>query len=262
MYIFEITTPGTWLDYPDRDWTWKIEGLLRNLQAQFFEANMALNLFEQAAVQQSAHFTREEWQADANRRSEIRRQVEAEFDFDSSPLSWDRIAHEAELRFKREKWSQGHVPQELERNVVSIFARAFVYALDGFDKFLDVLAKEMGVPPRVSELSATIETLFPDLRGVRNTTQHLEDRSRGLGAGKNPKPMSLQPVENKLVHAPNGGVLILNALNGNRFGCTMSDGHYGEVEISPASVGALSDLLHEVLQCFQWKGPTQHAPSA
>jgi len=262
VYIFEVTTPGTWLDYPDRDWAWKIEGLLRNLQAQFYEANTALNLFEQAQAQQSSRFTREQWQADSDRRSQIRREVEAELGFDFSPQSWDRISHETEVRFKREKWSSGHVPRELERNVVSIFARAFVYAMDGFDKFLSVLGTEPGTPPKIGELSARIESMFPDLRRVRNTAQHLEDRSRGLGAGKNPKPMTLQPVENRLISAPEGGVLVLNSLTDNRFGCTMSDGHYGEVEISPQSLQVLCGLLHEVLQCFQWKGPVQHAPSA
>lgn len=262
MYIFEITTPGTWLDYPDRDWSWNIEGLLRNLQTQFYEANTALNLFEQAQAQQSSSFTKEQWQADSDRRSEIRSAVEAELGFNFSPESWHRISHETEVRFKREKWVNGHVPREFERNTVSIYARAFVYALDGFDKFLGVLAAEPGVPPRIIELSDKIDSMYPDLRGVRNTAQHLEDRSRGLGAGRNPKPMTLQPVENRLINAPGGGVLVLNALNGNRFGCTMSDGHYGEVEISPQALQLLSNLIHEVVQCFTWRGPAQHAPSA
>ncbi|MCT7307964.1 hypothetical protein [Ralstonia wenshanensis] len=262
MYIFEITTPGTWLDYEDREWTWKIEGMLRHLQNQFFEANTALNLFEGSAGQRPSRKTTEQWRADAERRTEIRRQVEAELGFDASVYLWEKISHETEVRFKREEWSKGHIPRELAQNVIFIFARAFVYALDGFDKFLGVLAKEAGVPQRLAELSEKFALVFPDLRGVRNTTQHLEDRSRGLGAGRAPKPMTLQPVENGFIHAPNGGALVLNSLSGNRFGCTMADGHYGEVEISPHSVQALSDLLHEVLQCFKWKGGPQHAPSA
>ena len=262
MYIFELTTPGTWLDYPDRDWSWKIEGLLRNLQAKFYEANTALNLFEQAQAQQSSRFTREQWQADSDRRAQIRRDVEAELGSDLSAQSCDRIAYETEVRFKREKWGSGHVPRELERNVVSIYARAFVYALDGFDKFLSVLATEPPASGKLKALSDGMQSTFPDLRGVRNTTQHLEDRSRGLGAGKNPKPMTLQPIENRVMSAPGGGVLVLNSLNGNRFGCTMSDGHYGEVEISPQALQVLCGILHEVLHCFQWKGPAQHGPSA
>ncbi|MHA6891807.1 hypothetical protein [Ralstonia pseudosolanacearum] len=260
MYIFEVTTPGTWLNYEDQSCALKINRMLRSLQAQFFDANTALNLFEEASARQSSHFTREQRQADAERRSEIRRQVEAELGFNFSPDACEQISHETDVRFKREKWNSGHVPRELERNAISLFARAFVYALDGFDKFLSVLAKEPGVPARVVELSEKVQLLFPNLRGVRNTTQHLEDRSRGLGSGR--KPLIPQPVENHFINAPEGGVLVLNTLNGNRFGCTMADGHYGEVEISPRSVQALSELLHEVLQCFEWMGSAQHSPSA
>ena len=25
MFVFEIIVPGTWLDYEDSDWTWKIQ---------------------------------------------------------------------------------------------------------------------------------------------------------------------------------------------------------------------------------------------
>lgn len=45
MFVFEIITPGTWLDYDDRDWSWIIQNQLRSLESQFFEANAALNLF-------------------------------------------------------------------------------------------------------------------------------------------------------------------------------------------------------------------------
>lgn len=261
MYVFELTTPGTWLDYPDQDWVWNVAGILRNLQEQLYEANTALNLFEGAEARPSSQFNREQQQADAEHRAQVRRAMAREADSDSHDFG-DRISHEAEIRFKREKWSNGHVPRELEQKVVFIFARAFVYALDGFDKFLGVLAKEHGVPPCVADLSVSIDSLFPDLRGVRNTSQHLEDRSRGLGPGRNPKQMTLQPVENGMISAPGGGVLVLNSLNGNRFGCTMSDGHYGEVEISPQSVKLLYTLLQEVFGCFQWVGPIQHFPSA
>jgi hypothetical protein len=187
--IFDVTTPGTWLDYPDRDSAWKIkiERLLQSLRDQFYEANAALNLFVEASARQSSQFmipTSEQRRADAEQREQIRRQVEADLGLEDSPKSWHRIDHETEVRFKREKWASGHVPPELESKVLPIFARAFVYALDSFDKFLAVLAKEPGVPARVGELSDSFADLFPGLRGVRNTTHHLEDRSRGLDRDK------------------------------------------------------------------------------
>ncbi|EDM47660.1 hypothetical protein MDG893_19834 [Marinobacter algicola DG893] len=48
MYVFEIITPGTWLASEDRDWSWKIGNLLQSLKSQYFEANLALNLFTEA----------------------------------------------------------------------------------------------------------------------------------------------------------------------------------------------------------------------
>jgi hypothetical protein len=65
---------------------------------------------------------------------------------------------------------------------------------------------------------------FPSLREVRNSVQHIEDRGRGLGRGE--KPLDLKPVANRMVNAPEGA-LILQGLNGTKYGATMADGHYG-----------------------------------
>ncbi|WP_202905089.1 hypothetical protein [Paraburkholderia mimosarum] len=165
------------------------------------------------------------------------------------------------MRFKREKWAAGGVPREFEHNLPFIYARAFLYALDAFDKFLGVLAKEENVPEEVATHHEKIADAFPHLRGVRNTAQHLEDRARGLGAGRNPQPLELKPIENGFINAPRGGVLVLNCLNGSKYGSTMSDGHYGEIDVSPESMLRLKEILEAVLSSFKWRGPRQHAPS-
>jgi hypothetical protein len=261
MFVFEITTPGTWLDYEDRDWSWKIQNQLRSLEMQFFEANAALNLFIHAQAIRPSFANRDNWQRDSQRRSEIQRAIEQEREVTLSHDTWDEIRFETEVRFKREQWSNGRVPREFEHNKPFIYARAFLYALDAFDKFLGVLAKETNVPEQVVELHAEIAEAFPHLRGVRNTAQHLEDRSRGLGAGREPKPLDLKPITNNFINAPSGGVLVLNSLNGSRYGSTMSDGHYGEIDVAPESMQHLQRILEGVLQSFQWRGPRQHAPS-
>lgn len=261
VFVFEITTPGTWLDYEDRDWSWRIEGLLRHLQTQFFEANAALNLFVQASSARPTRLDRTLWERDAQRRSEIRMQIEQERGAAFSRELWDEIHFETEVRFKREQWSQGRLPREFEHTQPFIYARAFLYALDAFDKFLGVLSREPGVPPEPAALHAQIAVAFPDLRGVRNTAQHLEDRARGLGAGREPKPLDLKPIENQMINAPGGGVLVLNSLNGSKYGSTMADGHYGEVDVSPESMQHLQRILQEVLLSFRWRGSKQHSPS-
>lgn len=262
MTIFEIVIPGTWLDYPDRDWTWRIGNLLQSLEKQFFEANAALNLFDQA---QAVRFVRpkpEERERELDRHRELEEQVLAELSSTGSEPTWSDVRFEADIRFKREQWAAGKVPREFEHNLPLIHARSFLYALDGFDKFLGVLVKEEGTPPLLPELRTQFAAAFPHLREVRNTAQHLEDRSRGLGAGRKPQPLKLQPVANGFVQAPEGGALILNCLNGTRLGSTMADGNYGEIDVSAATMRFVRATLQNVLNAFSWKGPKRHAPGA
>lgn len=260
MFIFELLIPGTWLSHEDRDWSWRMQNQLHTLTSQFFEANLALNLFVGATRAKPSFASRETWEQDAQRRYEIRSTVESELG-GLGIAEWEAVHLESERRFKRKKWSNGGVPREFEHNVPLLYARAFLYALDAFDKILGVLAHEPGVPSQVAEWHAQLEVHFPHLRGVRNTVQHIEDRGRGLGAGRNPKPLDLKPINNNLIKAP-GGALVINSLNGSRYGSTMADGHYGEVDISPQSMEHLQRILVGVLELFQWHGPKEHLPSA
>lgn len=260
MYIFEIIIPGTWLDYEDRDWSWEVESQLRSLEGQFFEANLALNLFH--SIDRYESTSKDDRLRDTTRRSEIRKQIEAEI-IQEGKNYWDymdEINLKTEVIFKREKWSQGHLPREFNHNLAFLYARAFLYALDTFDKFLKVLSNYERAPIEVKNAYQKMTEYFPNLRGVRNTVQHLEDRSRKLGGGRNPKPLDLKPVDNGFINAPNGA-LILNCLNGSKYGSTMADGHYGEVDVSPESMNHLQTILTEVANSFKWKGSPQHKPS-
>lgn len=262
MFVFEIITPGTWLDHDDRDWASQIEGQLQSLQSQFFEANAALNLFASAQSIRPAFANRELRERDSRRRAEIRRSIELERDGCMSRENWEEINFDSEVRFKREKWANGSIPREFEHNLPFLYARAFVYALDAFEKFLGVLAKQPNVPPGIAKLYARMADEFPNLRGVRNTAHHLEDRARGLGAENPPQPLALKPIASNFINAPGGGVLVLNNLNGSKYGSTMADGHYGEVDVSPESLQRLQAILQELLFLFKWRGPKQHGPGA
>ena len=260
MFVFEIVVPGTWLNYEDRDWSWEVEGQIRHLQSQFFEANAALNLFIQTQGMRPSFANKETRERDSQRRYEIQQIIERERAGTSTHDGWDEIRFEVEVRFKREQWSSGRIPREFEYNAPFVYARAFLYALDAFDKFLGVLSKTKSVPAELIKLHGMMASAFPHLREVRNSVQHLEDRSRLLN--QKGKRIDLKPINNSMVNAPGGGVLMLNCLNGSNYGSTMSDGHYGEVEVSPKSMIKLQEILQAVLQVFKWKGPKQHAPSA
>ena len=247
MYIYEVTIPGTWLDYEDKNWSVKTNSILDHLKNQFFEANLSLNMFIQSRISSPARasHSQEQWEADSKRKSDIQKTVEAKYYGSVGHEHWDAIRMETDMLFKREQWQAGRLPREFECTQIFIFARAFLYAIDSFDKFLKTLSNTEGVPEVIGTLHTRLGELFPDLRGVRNSAQHLEDRARGLGAGRNPKPLDLKPVDNNMVSAPNGA-LILNCLNGSMYGNTMADGHYGEVDISTKSVDGLQEIFQEV----------------
>lgn len=263
MFVFEVIVPGTWLDYEDREWAWKIQNQLDSLQSRFFEANLALNLFTSTKNARTSLSIKDTWDTDTQRKQEIRNEIEMQLL--TQGKSWHEIYDEVSLQtdiiFKREKWQQGSPPAEFEHKLVFLYAQAFLYALDGFAKFLAVLSKEDNVPETILDIHRKMLSIFPDLIGVRNTAQHLEDRSRGLGAGKNPKSLDLKPINNGFIYAPNGGALILNGLNGSKYGATKADGYYGEIDVSPDSMVHLQEILHDVLNSFKWNGPKQHKPS-
>lgn len=286
MYIFEITKPGTWLDYDDREWSYKIDRILTSLENQFYEANLELNMFNRAKEQWEAsrlqYDEMEQWEsykADSRRRSEIQQEIESKLENPHAHSSLDEIDLQTEIQFKREQWHSGRMPSVFGDNKQALMhARAFLYALDSFGKFFEVLKDSPGIPEQITELHKRLGEAFPALREVRNTSQHMEDRSRGLGKGRNPKPLELKPIDNQVIKsdgslAPkNGitmtgtiisssqGVVALNCLIGTKYGNTMADGNYGEVDVSPESMVSLREIFQETLDSFNWQGSKIHLP--
>lgn len=262
MHIFEIIIPGSWLDNEDLDQAARIRNTLESLQSEFFAANEALNLFVREFSVRPPIPSIERSQAEAQRRSEIECVIAQErgrtvpgHDFEEM----EDIRFEVDVRLKREEWANGGTPWQLAHQRRFIYARAFLYSVDMFERQLAALAKEKNVPARVAELHAQLVTDFPYLRGMRNTVQHMDERLRGIGPGN--RPLDLKPVTNDFIHAPSGGVLILKNLNGSRYGATMGDGNYGEIDVSDESMERLKAVLEGVLQSFPWGGPRQHAPT-
>lgn len=258
MFVFEIFTPGTWLQLAEREATYRVDDLLRNLKSQFFEANSALNLFHAERIRSTP-----QPRPDHGAVYERRRQIEHELGADRWPMpsfeERNEISFQAEVTAKRAYWATGKMPRALESPIIFIYARAFLYALDNFDKFVGVLCTEPDIPKVISGLKDNIGVEFPDLRGVRNSAHHLEDRVRGLSTGG--KVIDLKPMNNSLVSGQNIKVLAMNCLQGNKYGATMADGHYGEIEVSPESMQKLQKILQAILEAFEWSGSKQHEPS-
>lgn len=260
MYVAELIYPGTWLDYPDREWGWRIGNQLQMLETPVSDAAVALALFEaERAKLGTLRHDRENSEGDARRLQEIEKAFCAQLAVDAdSGQRWMDVRELSEIAYKREQWAGGRLPSSYERRLIFLHARSFLYALYRLDRSLAALANEDGVPGEVATAHAALQAAVPDLRGVRNSVAHYEDRSRRLGRGK--KPLDLKPINHPIVKAPGGGVLMLENLHNNRFGSTMEDGHHGEVEVSVVTLRAATECVQRVLNAFAWKGLKQRLP--
>lgn len=263
--VYELVSPGSWIEGLPREQARPIETTLDMILEAFYEANAALWMFNdetwlfEDAGEISPESAQEQWKADMNRRRELFESLG-----DPSHLSAEERAQrdfEIELLMKKEKWAQGHLPDQILKKYAFLHARSFLYALDAVDKHMKVLRGLDGAPQAIGPLHDEIAQHFPDLREVRNSAQHTEDRVRGLGkAVKNvAQPLKLKPVHNGMFEAPNG-ILVIGTLWGTRYGNTMADGHYGEVDVSAATMTTLQSILQRVINAFQWRGHKQLHP--
>lgn len=268
VIIFEVITPGETINGYNRERGREIEKIIYNMKGCFFEANASLNIFNHELARSEAQQHDQSHKEDFDLKMSLGKDVEREMgqanprDHESYLAHRDSIDYEVSARFNRHKWKSA-IPNQLKNKHIFIFAKSFLHALDGFDRFLRVLSKQPDIPDAIIEAHRNFQKDFPDLREVRNTVQHMEDRSRGLGAYKKGKgflPIDYKP--NKYFYAPEAKTLVLDMLVGTRYGCTMADGHYGEVDVSSESMLLLQKTLHAALNAFEWSGRKQHEPRA
>lgn len=151
----------------------------------------------------------------------------------------------------------GSMPKDFVLKRRLIAARAFLYAIDNIDKGLQVLSKEAVAPPELANDCHALAEIFPDLRQVRNSAHHMEDRVRGLG--RNGNRIQAKPIELPGI-VSGGGNMFLDCVIGKSFASHMADGHLGRVEVSVESLIKLRELLHGVFARFEWIGSPINFP--
>lgn len=258
MYILELVKPGDCLDYQDRDLAEKFECLLNHLESAFYDANIALNFFLLELSNGTSKITSEQCRQEFEERKIIHEQVCQEYG-ELTHANYDKISFEVDRRFKIEKWKNGELPKSHQHRIKFMHARSFLYALDAIEKFLKVISKEEGRPQLIADLHLQLKSDFPDLKRVRDTSHHLEDRARGLDAQKVPQPLKLKPVNTDFI-VSSQGALILDNLHGTKYGCIMANGRYGEVDVSLDSLLKVRTIIQNVFDAFEWGGFRHHLP--
>jgi hypothetical protein len=257
MNIFEVTIPGTRINHNDIELARHIETIVSSMQGKFIEANIALNLFTNSfsAKNKGPDVLLAQYYKNKERANVFWGNLERDPQWQNATAEdkW----HESQRLVRREDWSQGIWTDSLTARLPFLHAKSFLSALDTFAKLLDALKESSDMPSEVASLADSMKQAFPSLRKVRNSIQHHEDRIRGIG--ERGKPMRLLSLDGEEL-PENLDVLFLDNLDGSRYGTTMGNGHYGEVDISPESMKKLQEIFQALVNSFSWTGAAQYIP--
>lgn len=263
MYVAELRQPGSRLVGLEAGSVRDAEALIHLLTGCVADAAIALTLFDNATcVLETAETRMVRWEEDRSREATALRRLQAQHTTEEltgqAAFSVQAVLYDqARLEARRERWAEGHLPDAYAHRLPFLHAKAFVYALDTLGGSLKELARIPEAPQAIGEAVTDFKNSFPDLRGVRNSSHHAEDRVQGKSRGGR---IDLKPIANTAIYAPDGGVLVLDMLNGRHFGGTLEDGAYGEVAVGAESLAAATRCVQHVLDAFDWQGPPRHLP--
>jgi len=259
MIIFELIKQGNRVNqFDDFDKNFELDDLIGHLLKTFFEANVALNLYLEEKRNRLRYLQneRENWDNDRELKYQLRLKIEQEY-LENEPFeNGDEINFKTETEFKKHIWGEGRVPFDLKSRLIFIHARIFLFAFDNFEKQFKRLLDDELVPKSLGYLHVKLIENFPDLRQLRNSIHHQEDRIRGEKYGKK---IDLKPMANEVFNVP-GGALVNNCLDGDSYCGTLGDGTFGKVDVSVESMNILQSILQEFLDSLNWEGFKEHLP--
>jgi hypothetical protein len=200
----------------------------------------------------------EAWQQDINARRVYEQQVKAEWGVGEVDFArYDEIRAEVDRRRLKDAFAAGVLPEGYIHQTPFVHAKAFLTAAHTIRTVLTQCAKINAIQTQAEAAGLAIDSALPMLKGVRDSAAHVDERVQGM-AWK--RQIQLQPVQNRFVNAPGGGVLIIGSLMGDNFGNTMDDGNYGEVPVTIDTFNLIVRVIQEFLDRLPWRGAPHVVP--
>jgi len=227
MRVFELSYPGSWLELESESEASKVQVLLMSLELCFHQAAVEVGLFVEIREKlRAAHTVR---------------------------VCGKSITRERDLQ----EWAS--LPDIYVQRIPFIYARSFLYTLHNIRQYLNTIATLESVPQETKKSIARLDDYFPSLKGVRDSSAHVEERVQGM---TRKKPIVSKPVENQFIRAPSGGVQVVESLMNDWFVSTTADGELGKVEVSYKSIEKVRDCIQRTLNSLPWIGPSRRSPDS
>lgn len=289
MKIYELEYPSPWLNITDQTTHRAMHSLFNVIEWELSKAVMALHLYEnhREIIRQEEIQERQDWEKNYKEESSLdmetrikkhreegakRRELEEKYEQKLSGgnlnfrISWEQrreMDYKIEIDSKRKKWQSGVIPRDYKNAVSQLYVQAFISAIDLIGKAIDGMCEEaQGLPEekQLNDLKDRFYDHFKDLRYVRDSIQHFEDRWRQLKK-KYGKSKGHSGVKSKYKNKePMDGSLVFG-FSGNSYGLTTLDGDF-RVEISHRSLEAAQDHIQSLINIFTWQvGGKEHYPT-
>ena len=125
-----------------------------------------------------------------------------------------------------------------ERCLNGIYAKAFVFALDGIEKLLNRLVSIYNSPKEVKQLHEEYKEQFGHLKHIRDSAIHIEDRGRG-------KTRKQEPLDTNII--------VIGGFIERRYTFTGEDGRQYEIEISESTLKKAKLIIQEIINSYSWR---------
>lgn len=256
--IAELIYPGFRLSSEDKKWAFEIAKLISQLKSELEVAAVSLHLFinEQENIAQRSSRMGEVDDIDTERAMKRYQELIDRIKDESRADIVLAEIEKSKINEKREEWASGALPKTYEDKLIFVYAKSFILSVDMIGKLLKTLRTEPGVTEAVGIQEQEFYKQFPDLKNVRDSEMHQEERVKGKTRGKE---IDIKPINTRMIKS-DGKILVSSSLDGNLFSATMADGHLGQVEVSAESLFIARDCIQNVINAFQWEGYPYHHP--
>ena len=161
--------------------------------------------------------------------------------------------------------SHSNIPREFHERMPYIYAKTFIYSLDTYKWHLNHVLGLNQQNKGIQKAFEDFKNAFPDLKFVRDSAHHLEQRVQGKS---NKGKIDVKPFPNGEFGNHSGSMnhvrgiigdshmLVTESLSGNVFGLTDQEGGYSKVAISNESMLELQKITQLVYDSLDWQSST------
>ena len=257
MMVFELFYPGARIELEDRNLAFELQNYLSAIESRFNDAAVVLSLFEEAQARHLTDMENRIHGPSSFQEPESDELGQAQFEPGMDGRTFLLHFLNQQLEAKRRRWEAGERPRAYTSRLPFVYARSFLFSLWDVRKLLGQIARCPGISDEAGSIAKAFDAAFATLKGLRDSSAHINERVARQAHGR---PIAPKPLDNVLVKAPSGGVLVVESLVNNRFVGTTSDGELAEVEVSADTMAKVQECVQRLLNSLPWSGMSRHCP--